>query len=388
MKTGIAFADLLANVKNTHESKRDYSLDTRALSLKTDKDGSILTIDGLPESEIITNFNLSDRAHSQIRERLGIPADYYKKLRGSAHLHGLLDHNVNQLFNLEPENRLVRTLDGGVRAFLSDRYQVIDNYDILATCLPELTELADRHGAVVESADITEAKMYIKIKLPGIQYDLGQIKSGPYQGLMDVLHPMIYLTNSEVGSGAVRIQPGIFRLVCENGLMCDEAALTQYHVSRSIQTNKGGRVKNGHHFDGAKVQADVTSLLSDEAKEADDKAFLLKIRDVMRAAVTSMQFEKLVDTFGATQGLPIKAPKIAIEVLSNRASLTNDDGERIFEALLAGGDLSLYGLINAVTFAAQDTKDYDKATELEELGGKLLANTNEIQREILSASAR
>ena len=37
-----------------------------------------------------------------------------------------------------------------------------------------------------------------------------------------------------------------------------------------------------------------------------------------------------------------------------------------------GNDLSHYGLVNAVTRASQDIEDYNRATELERIGGVLL----------------
>ena len=40
--------------------------------------------------------------------------------------------------------------------------------------------------------------------------------------------------------------------------------------------------------------------------------------------------------------------------------------------LIKGGDLSGYGLVNAVTRYSQDVEDYDRATEFEALGGKLI----------------
>ncbi|MDQ6772201.1 MAG: hypothetical protein M3024_04315 [Candidatus Dormibacteraeota bacterium] len=40
---------------------------------------------------------------------------------------------------------------------------------------------------------------------------------------------------------------------------------------------------------------------------------------------------------------------------------------------MLGGDLARYGALNAVTRAAQDAEDYDRATELEALGGVVLA---------------
>ena len=40
--------------------------------------------------------------------------------------------------------------------------------------------------------------------------------------------------------------------------------------------------------------------------------------------------------------------------------------------LIAEGDLSGYGLVNAVTHFSQEVEDYDRATEFEALGGKLI----------------
>ena len=51
-----------------------------------------------------------------------------------------------------------------------------------------------------------------------------------------------------------------------------------------------------------------------------------------------------------------------------------NEGERsgLLRHLIEGGDLSAYGLVNAVTHFAQDVDDYDRATEFEALGGRLL----------------
>jgi hypothetical protein len=61
---------------------------------------------------------------------------------------------------------MVRTLDGTARAFLSDRYQPFDN-DLVASCgaLETLQDVAP--GMVVQSADLTPTKLYIKASFPG-----------------------------------------------------------------------------------------------------------------------------------------------------------------------------------------------------------------------------
>jgi hypothetical protein len=44
----------------------------------------------------------------------------------------------------------------------------------------------------------------------------------------------------------------------------------------------------------------------------------------------------------------------------------------VLHHLITGGDLSGYGLVNAVTAYSQEVTDYQRATDFEELGGRLL----------------
>jgi hypothetical protein len=51
-----------------------------------------------------------------------------------------------------------------------------------------------------------------------------------------------------------------------------------------------------------------------------------------------------------------------------------NDGEKtdILQHLLQGGEMSKWGLANAVTRTAEDAKEYDRATELESLGWSIV----------------
>ena len=58
-------------------------------------------------------------AHQQISSRLGIPLKYYQKMQFEAP--ALLDKNVNNWLNQNPARRMLRIMDGNIRAFLSER---------------------------------------------------------------------------------------------------------------------------------------------------------------------------------------------------------------------------------------------------------------------------
>ena len=51
-----------------------------------------------------------------------------------------------------------------------------------------------------------------------------------------------------------------------------------------------------------------------------------------------------------------------------------DDTEKsgVLQHLIKGGDLSQYGLSNAVTAMSADVEDYDRASDLERVGGQII----------------
>ena len=75
----------------------------------------------------------------------------------------------------------------------------------------------------------------------------------------------------------------------------------------------------------------------------------------------------------------------AIEVLGNRLSLTNSEQSSVLRYLVEGGDLSQYGLMNAVTRTAEDALSYDRATELEAAGATIVDLDKSEWRELAMA---
>ncbi|MEG0936362.1 MAG: DUF932 domain-containing protein, partial [Clostridia bacterium] len=78
-------------------------------------------------------FGMTDLFHRQLGSSLGIPSKYYDKMQ--AELPSLLSQNVNGWLRTRDSRQTIRTLDGSARAFLSDRYRRIDNYEIATATL-------------------------------------------------------------------------------------------------------------------------------------------------------------------------------------------------------------------------------------------------------------
>jgi hypothetical protein len=108
-----AARDLLANAKGS--VRMIQAPDTDELMV-------ILLKDGASELE---RFQINETAHNQIASKMGIPSKYYDRL--CVDHPDLVCENVNKLFEREGKDVMLRTIDGKVRAFLSDRYKRIED---------------------------------------------------------------------------------------------------------------------------------------------------------------------------------------------------------------------------------------------------------------------
>jgi len=336
MKYGKTLKELVEELDRQAEAKVDFLVDTPNLVMDAIDGGHQLTMKN-DAKRTSTIFGVNDIAHRQIGSILKIPAPYYDKMRMENP--ELLATNVNSWFNKEPARRMIRTLDGTARAFLSDRYRRIDNYDIAHASLPLI--LGEQQMKVA-SCEITDQRMYIKVVNPRLQTE---VVPGDY------VQSGLIISNSEVGMGSVTVQPLIYRLVCSNGMVVNDAATRKYHIGR-----------------GNKSSEDYT-LYSDATLEADDKALMMKVQDTVRAVVDEVQFQKVVKMMRDAKDAKItgRVPQV-VELASADYGFTKKENDSILEQLIKDGDYTLYGLANAVTRAAQDVESYDRSTEMESIG--------------------
>jgi hypothetical protein len=335
MNKGISLSALAQEIERQRETKHDLIASTAAVTMH-DFEGNIsLAVGDGPTEE---TFGIKQTAHGQIAARLGIPVKYYDRMRTEAP--SLLTYNVNEWFRRQPERRMLRTLDGDVRAFLSDRYQRIDNNEIAEVALPVLAKLPE---VQIVSSQITESRMYIQAITPRITENVA---------LNDAVQAGVIISNSEVGAGAVSIQPIVYRLRCLNGMVLPDQGYRAYHVGRRVE--------------------DSEQLWADDTRKADDRAVLLKVRDMIAQAVDAVRFRENVQRMqGLTTARVIGNPTKVVEVLSKKIGATEAEQGGILRSLIEGGDLSAWGLLNAVTAQAHGA-DYDRSVEFEAAGGQLL----------------
>lgn len=204
---------LYDELERQRNARQDFIADTRSLAIHTANNRSIIRV---ASNEEVMTYGVTELAHRQIADRLKIPFGYYERMRNE--IPELLDSNVNNWLSKNPEKRMLRTLDGGLRAFLSDRYRRLDNLELLDHVLPVIGEMK---GAQVVSCDVTETHLYLKVvnKLLKAEVSVG-----------DVVQAGFVISNSEVGLGALKVEPLVFRLVCKNGLINKDYSHKKYHT--------------------------------------------------------------------------------------------------------------------------------------------------------------
>lgn len=357
MKAGLSLVQLAQEIERRSAAKKDLVAKSEAIEFTATGDEAKATFGMLIGEHA---FGINDLAHEQVGQHYGIPKAYYDKMRTDDP--ALLARNVNAWMvratdkNGGPEKRMIRTIDGKVRAFLSDSYRPLENEDLAEAVLPPMLAM----GLDIMSAQITDRRLYIKAVDQKVTRELkaigGKFGDGGHN-IVRCLAPAITVSNSEVGAGALSVLGGVYDGFCSNLATFGERSARRHHV--------GSR----HEIGGEETYA----MLSDQTRRLTDKALWAQIGDIVRGAFDRAKFDALCDKIGETREQKIEGdPVKVVELASKRFRMQESEGTSILKHLIEGADLSRFGLYNAVTRAAQDLDSYDRATEFERMGAQVI----------------
>lgn len=324
-------------VSAINKRKRDFIVDSRNLLMNVYGDIGV-------DSGERFSMTPTPVMHSQIAEGLNIPAKYYSRMMEETR--GLLSLNVNHWLKSCPKRRMVRTLSpvsGNMqfvgRAYLSDRYRPLDNYDLMNVVIPKMIDSQMQ----IRSSNLSETHLFIHAVFPQMEAEVS---------VGDVVRAGVQIRNSEVGLSSVSIMPWVERLVCSNGMVVADRGIRKYHCGRK--------------------QVDGTyELFSDKTKKKSDEAFWMQVCDVIDSLMDKKKFDRIVESYRAAKGIDIGEPRDAVEVTKKYGVFDSEAGD-VMKFLCEGGDMNLWGLANAVTQKAHTAETYDRAVELEEIGGRLI----------------
>jgi hypothetical protein len=381
MKEGRTLPDLAAELRRQAEVKRDFIAPAADLRV---------TSNGHTDLILAEPFGMNEIAHGQMAEYTGIPKGFYDRLRNAAgdlrvpvlderydpreEDHPLFDVTVNTLLRQKGgDGRLVRTLDGKARAFLSDTFTPdLDNFDVFRVAARAIEE-AELAPDNVVSCEVTERKLYLKIVSPKLEATIepGNL-TRPHGGHFMLREPQVIqagfvLSNSETGLGSLSVQQVVFRLMCTN-LWIVEQAYRQRHIGKELQAGDDG------------------TIYKSDTRLADARARLLKIRDHITEALDEHKFRALVGKIQETTEVKLEAGvEKVVDVTARKFGLSQAEKEATLQNLIEGADLSLWGLSNAITQTAQTAGSYDRATELEAIGGRFFALPPAEVKELVAA---
>ncbi len=350
MNQGIGSIELLAaELTRRKEAKHDYRVPTQKITfdhdqvIEGDRSDSRRNTLKMSFSDDVAPQVVNRRAQTQLAAYLHTPMPYVEMLLEKQP--DILAEHLTARIRREDDTRLVRTLDGSARAFLSNRYRMIDNDEIMEAALPALLKIG---GLDVMSSAVTDDHMYLQVVTKRLTFE---VKKG------DVVQAGIVLSNSEVGQGSVKIEPFFYRLVCTNGMISAEQSMKRYHVGRA-----GQELETAYE------------TFRDDTRRQDDRAFMMKVRDAIGASFVEKNFTRLLQPMLEATERRIEAPiEKVVERVTKQYQLGDTRRSSILEALARGGDLSQWGLANAITAQANSEKDYEKVVDLERAGGEIIA---------------
>lgn len=346
MKTGMTLTQLATELERQRDVKRDYIADSRLMRMEPD--GRSLVLDNKH------TFGINNLAHEQLAGRLEVHRSFYDRMLDKHP--DILAYTVNELFQREPKQSMVRVLDDKVRAIKSDSFRPLDNYDLADAILPTLQEA----GAEIVSCELTERRMYIKALCPWLDRELpppeGAVMGQGHTIFLRKVIGAISIGNSEVGYGSIYVDPGLFERQCTNMATFRGEGYRKIHVGKA----KG-------------ADDEISEYLSDSTKRLEDAAVWAKVRDIVKATMDGRVIDKIVAQATAARNDAITGdPVKLIEVFSKKNGLSEVERGGLLRHLTQSGEMTRYGLQWAVTRLAGEVEDYDRASDLERLGGQVI----------------
>lgn len=350
----------LQSLIETLESQNDIKKDYLSAS------GSLSFVNGqLVMAHAGTNvkFTPTPHFHAQMAEKLSIPKGYYDRMREKAL--NLLDDNVNHWLSDEGKNLLVRAFEPGegdnvARALLSDRYNMIDNLEVLMETLDAIK--ATGIPVDVIGAELSDTRMFLRITCPEIEVQATEMLRA-YRRAIEAGSSVITgfeLQNSEIGCGTFQIAPRAVVLACKNGLIKTNDALRRVHL--------GGKMDELGFYNNPEVKKANMELVKKQVSHA-VKTFLSK--DYLT---------RLVDSFTELGAKKIEAPiQAVVEVIANEYNITQERKSRILDYFIDGGDRRRIGMVNAITQEVQELTDIDLKHDSETITYDLLTKFDKIE---------
>jgi hypothetical protein len=346
---------ILAEIERRKKSKKDYVGDTRKVSVQEADGELVLRVVG----DAVGYHGFTPNGQSQLADTLGIPRQFFGRLAADKRHRGQLGQLSTHLLHEELSTRLIRTLDGKVRAVLSSAYRTLDNADLFFLAADEF----QKAGAEIWDARLSDDTFRLYAVAPGITAEVhddarpnanwspGSHWSSDEGGNADRHVAAVSISNSETGGGALKVRPATLRIVCANWNVWDQS-LSQIHLGKK-QEEQG--------------------WISDDTKRLEDRVIWGKVRDVIRTAFDPKRFEEVIAKLRGAKAEEVVDPVKAVEAVVEFTALPESSLDAIRAKFVKEKDFTRYGLVQAVTWQAHEAKDDEDKNLFDDAGAKVLA---------------
>ena len=296
----------------------------------------------------MSRFAPTRHFHVQTAEKLGIPQKYYDRM--IVEYPELLEYNINMWLSKDAHARyLLRCFNAPdvkiARALLSDRYNRIDNYDVLFTALETIKKMGV--NVKITKAEITDKRMHLHVVCPDVEvqaeaYLKEYLKKNNAAG--NGIVSGFVITNSEIGLGTFEIRPRAVICKCNNGLVVKDDSYKRVHL--------GSRMSEG------------VIEWSEATKQKNYELIMLQTRDAIKTFLSKDYLGKMVQRIADASEVRLTYPIDTIQHVTKELGVSDDKKREILSYFTSDGDTSAAGIFHAVTRAAQ-TMDADTQFEVE-----------------------
>jgi hypothetical protein len=391
MKRQTTLAELVTELKDQNLQKKDFVVPANLLSMEN---GELIVNnynnnDSLSKllNEVGVKSESSDKLilgclpilHQNLSDKLDIPRKYYNRIQGLTDT-SLIDTNVSYWLKNMKGNIFLRTFinkdknEGFARAILSDRYNVIDNFDVLFATLEAVKASGLNLKIEDNGCDLTESKMYIRFVAPDVEINAPELLKNYKSpkgngGVGDGIITGFVITNSELGQGSFSISPRAVVLKCQNGMVFKNDAFGKVHL-------------------GSKMEQYSQIDWSEETKRKNYELIMAQVKDAVKQFTSEDFLRKKISELNEYSEVELTHPIETVKNVSKFLNITEEKEKSILDFFMRGGDFTAMGVSQALTFYAHETKDADEAHDLESVAVEILPKIKEMDKPSVSKSVK
>lgn len=284
------------------------------------------------------NYTPTDLFHTQMAEKLGIPAKYYDRCMADAP--EILEANINLWFAKDANIKyLLRTFhndgSGVARALLSNSFNILDNYDVLFTALKAIKDMGV--NVKITKAQVSDKRLYLHVTCPEIEIQADAflreyLKHNDAAG--NGIISGLVIANSEVGLGTFEIRPRAVICKCNNGLVVKDESFKKVHL--------------GTRMDEGEIE------WSARTKQKNYELIMSQTQDAVKKFLSPEYLGRMVEKISAAHSISLQYPIDTIQHVCHELDITDKYKQDIIKYFVEDGDSKASGVFNAITRSAQD----------------------------------